>query len=231
MKTISFLKSGLTILTIAATLSACKKSNNVTPVPEIANLSVVHVAPGLPELSFYVNGMKATTKPLIYTTALDYGQINVGKSELSVTKKDQTDVLTKSVVEFKSGKNYSLFIADVPGKTAFVFAEDDLTAPAADKVKIRFVNMSPDVEALDFNVQGKQALFTNQAFKAVSKFESMDAANEITFEIKATGKTEVLSTLSKVKIEKGKIYTILVKGLKGSTDEATKLALTMITNK
>ncbi|MBE9586241.1 DUF4397 domain-containing protein [Mucilaginibacter sp. JRF] len=226
-----FLKPAVGLLGIALMFTACSDDDNVSPAPGVANLAVVHAAPGSPELSLSVNGTKSNIKKLTFGTFIGYANINEGNAEFSITKKDSTKVLTKSTAALKSGKYYSLIIADVPAKTAFTLVEDDLTAPAADKAKVRFVNLSPDGGSLDLSITGQTTpLYTKTAFKAATAFTAVTPGAELNFEIRENTKPEVLAKIEKVKIEKGKIYTIWAKGLKAATD-STKLSLGVITNK
>lgn len=219
-------------LTLTSIFSSCKKDkDNPTPTPKPANLSIIHAAPGTPELSFFVDKVKKNTKALTYNTVIEYQSINSGKRELSVTKKDVTDILVKSELTLAADKSYSAFVTDKTGN-ALVVVLDDLSAPAADKAKIRFINLSPDAGSIDLAVTGKtEVLLAKKAFKEASDFaNTTEVGAEINFEIRENGKTTVLATLPKVKIEKGKIYTIYAKGLKAATND-TKLGLTVITNK
>lgn len=220
-------------LTLTSIFSSCKKDkdNPTPPVPKPATVSIIHAAPGMPELSFFVDKVNKATKALTYNTAIDYQSINSGKRELSVTKKGITDILVKVEVSLAAEKSYSAFVADKTGN-ALVIVADDLTAPAADKAKIRFINLSPDAGNIDLAVTGKtEALIAKKAFKEASDFtNTSEVGAEINFEIRENGKTTVLATLPKVKIEKGKIYTIYAKGLKAAADD-TKLGLAVLTNK
>jgi hypothetical protein len=217
------------LLSGAVMLSSCSKDNNA-PVTLPAGLAIAHVSPGSPEYTFKLNGTKVNIKALTYGTVNPYGALQPGSYEFSITKKDSARVITKSTVEVKSDQAYSVYIADVPSKATFVLTEDDLSAPAADKAKIRFVNLSPDAASLDLSVTGKAVLFSKTAFKGSTAFTAVDPGAEVGFEIKENTGTTVLATLPKVKVEKGKIYTILAKGLKAATD-STKLALGVITNR
>jgi hypothetical protein len=220
--------AGLLALTLA--FSACKKDDNPY-VPGIAALAIVHAAPGTPELTFKIDGTKSNVKALTFGTVQPYGNIAKGTYAFSVTKKDSSRILANATTPLRNGKAYSLFIADVPTKTAFTVIEDDLTAPAADKANVRFVNMSPDAGSLDLLITGQTTpLFTKTAFKGATSFASLTPGAELNFEIRENTKTEVLTKIEKVKIEKNKIYTIWAKGLKAATD-STKLTLALITNK
>jgi hypothetical protein len=220
----------LGLMTMALAITACNDKNNA-PQPEGSALAIVHASPGNPELTFRINGQKTEVKGLTFGVNIPYSLINPGTYELSVSKKDSTRVFGKTNVDLKSGKVYSAFIADVPAKTGFVLIEDDLTAPVADKANVRFVNMSPDAGSLDLGITGTATpLFTKTNFKGATAFAAVTPGTEVNFEIKENTKTDVLAKLEKVKIEKGKIYTIWAKGLKAATD-TTKLAVKILTNK
>lgn len=226
----TFLKPALGLFLIALTGISCSKDDDIRE-PGNAGLAVIHAAPGTPELSLKINGVKTTTKALTFGVFNPYGTLQEGNYEFSVTKKDSAKILTKSVLTLKNGKAYSLFVADVPAKAVFTLVEDDLTAPVADKANLRFINMSPDAGILDLAVTGQTApLFTKTPFKNATAFTAIVPGTEVNFEIRENGKTEVLAKIEKVKIEKGKIYTIWAKGLKAATDN-TKLSMAVITNK
>lgn len=228
----ALVKKGTLLLCAAVLFSACKKDKPNDPVIQPAKLALLVSSPGAPELSFFANGNKvATAKALTYNTVINYMDLAPGTGEFSFKKKDVTDVLAKINYTAKTGVSYSLIVGDKSPKAALVLVEDDLSAPATDKAKVRFVNLSPDAPALDLFVAGKaDAGLSKKAFKEVSGFVNVDPAAEVKFEIKENGKTDVLATLDKFKVEKGKIYTIWARGLKDATD-ATKLGLEAMTNK
>ncbi|MET3980304.1 hypothetical protein ABIB62_002906 [Mucilaginibacter sp. UYP25] len=227
----SILKTVVALFAVVLTITACNKNNENTPAPGVAGLALIHAAPGTPELSFQVNGIKNNIKALTFGKFINYGNILEGTYSLTVTKKDSTKVLATTSSTFKNGKIYSLFIADVPTKTGLTVIEDDLTSPVADKANVRFVNMSPNAGILDLSITGQATpLFTKTAFKAATAFLAVSPGTEVNFQINENTKTEVLAKIEKVKIEKGKIYTIWAKGLKAATD-STKLSIGMITNK
>jgi hypothetical protein len=225
------LKALIPILFLTILLNACKKKDeNPTDNNTPPKLAITHASPGAPEISLYADGTKLGSS-ISYLAFADYITSIAGKKELSLTLKDQSNQLAKTTFEFKQSTNYGLFIVDVPGKTSLLITEDDLTNPATGKAKIRFINLSPDAGNLDFNVKGKQALFSNMAFKSTTKFEQMDAANEVVFELRETGKPELLFTSPILKMEAGKIYTVFARGLRSSNEDTLKLGLTTTTNK
>ncbi|MXV50275.1 DUF4397 domain-containing protein [Pedobacter sp. HMF7647] len=227
----SLLKKPILGLAAIALLAGSCKNNNDADNPPSSAISIVHAAPGTSELTFVINGSKANHARLTYGTALAYGVIQPGSYEFSVTKKDSTRQFAKSTNALKNGTYYSLFVVDVPSKESTLLTEDDLSDPKTDQAKIRFINLSPDAGSLDLNIAGTDTLFVKKAdFKKTSAFSTAAPGTEKTFEIRENGKTEVLAKIEKVKIEKGKIYTILAKGLRAKTD-STKLSLQVINNK
>lgn len=229
----TFFKPVVTLLAIALTFTACSDDDDdqPTPVENQSALAVVHASPGSAELILKADGTKAHQSALTFGTIIPYSAIISKAYEFSITKKDADPVLLKSKLELKANKNYSLYIADLPEKVAFVLTEDNLAAPAADKANVRFINLSPDAGALDLGINGVATnLFNKTAFKESTSFAAVTPGAELTFEIKENTKTEVLAKLEKVKIEKGKIYTIWANGLKSAADN-TKLAVKLITNK
>lgn len=221
-------------LTLTSIFSSCKKDKDgiYPPMIKPAGLTLVHAAPGVAELDFYVDKDKVNSVSFAYNTAISYLTIpKPGKKELSVTKKGAADILVKLPVEFKEDKGYSAFVTDKTASTV-VFVEDDLTAPAADKAKIRFLNLSPDAGILDLAITGKtDALVAKKDFKEFSPFIATEPGAEVNFEIRTNGTTTVLATLPKVKIEKGKIYTIWAKGLKVAPKDEVALSLGVMANR
>lgn len=89
----------------------------------------------------------------------DYMSFEPGELNVSVvTYKKLTvlnPVLTDSVeifstkINVEGGKNYTLHITDTAANTKTLFTQDDLTRPDTAQAKHRFVNLMPDVPALD----------------------------------------------------------------------------------
>ena len=217
-------------ITLSVSLSACSKDDDNVP-QDFSGLSVIHASPTAEKLDILVDTKKANTADFAYTNKMDYMNLISGKRKISIAKKGTTTALLSDSLTFKPQLGYSLFVIDKLETVKFLLLEDDLTQPAAGKARIRFVNASPDAPALNLAIAGKETdVFTNKLFKEFSAFESIDAAEKVTFKVKhkATGATE--TTIADVKIEAGKIYTIWVKGLKATTDD-TKLGVAVFTHK
>ncbi len=212
--------------------SGCEKQNiddlNTTPTGQLALLIL---SPGSPELSLYFSGQKAANKPLTFGTIIPYNAVVANKYELSFSKKDSSSVFAKINGEIKAGKYYTLIVGDKSPRASLALIEDDLSAPAPEKARIRFANLSPDSIALDLYIAGKiQTPISKQSFRSVSTFVNVEPGSALKIEIKAHGKTETLAVLDNAVIEKGKIYTIWSKGVRGVAD-FTRFGIDMMLNK
>ncbi|WP_316830018.1 DUF4397 domain-containing protein [Pedobacter aquatilis] len=217
------------LLGITLFLSACKKDWENSDSFTVAGIGFVHASPGTGALDFIVDNQKANNKEFTYTNDLGYFGAYPGSRLFGVTKKDSLKYLTTANVNLQSGLFYSAFVIDVLPAPKILLVQDDLTAPATGKAKIRFINLSPDAPALDLAVEGTSAsLVTAKAYKEASAFISIDPGASLNFQIKENN--TVTATLPATKIESGKIYTLWAKGLKSKTD-STKFGLSILTNK
>lgn len=217
------------LFALTVTLAACSKREPTPPI-EAAGIGFIHASPGTGALDFGVDGQKVNS--FTYNTqSFGYYTAYPGTRLIGVVKKDSSTYLTKESVDLKPATFYSIFVVDTLKSTKLLVLEDDLTAPAADKAKIRFVNLSPGSQALDLAVSGADtALVKNKAFKEFSTFAPIAPNAAYSFDVKQAGTTTVKATLPAVKIEAGKIYTIWARGLSSKTD-STAFGLSVITNK
>jgi hypothetical protein len=114
----SILKPAAGLLAIVLSVTACTKNNDNVITPGVANLALIHAAPGSPELSFKVNGTKNNVKGLTYGVFINYAGINEGNYTLSVTKKDSARVLATSPSTFQKGKFIHYLSMTFPVKPA-----------------------------------------------------------------------------------------------------------------
>jgi len=216
------------LLALALFVASCKKDFGNSEV-EASGLGFVHASPTTKALDFFIDNQKVNT--LTYTKDLGYYAVFPGTRVVGIARKDSLGYLSSGYANLNSGGFYSIFIVDTLNTVKLVMFQDDLKAPSAEKAKVRFINLSPDAGTLDLAVQGAStSLFTSKAYKQKSDFAEIDPSDNYTFQIKQTGSATVRSSVSAVKIEKGKIYTIWAKGLASKTD-STQLGIAVMTNK
>ncbi|TCC93720.1 DUF4397 domain-containing protein [Pedobacter frigiditerrae] len=223
-------KALLAATALSLGLISCSKNDDYIP-PAISGISIIHASPTTEKLDVFINNTKISVNDFSFGTKMDYLNAYSGKRKFDVAKTGTTTSLKSQEFTLEPQEGYSLFVIDKLENINLLFLKDDFTQPAAGKARIRFVNLSPDAEALNLAIAGSATdLFTNKAFKEYSTFESIDAAEKVTFNIKnkTTGANEVV--LADVKIEAGKVYTLYAKGLKATAD-ATKFGAAIFTHK
>lgn len=217
------------LFAIGLLFSACSKTNNDDPI-EAAGIGFVHASPGTGPLDIIINNSQKLVT-VNYTNDKGYYTAYPGTSLLGVVKKDSTKYITTAYAALKPGSFYSAFVVDTLKSTKFLIVEDDLKVADTTKAKVRFINLSPGSAPFDLVIGGKDStLFSNKAFKEFTPFTSISPADNYTFQIRPTGSTTVRASLSPVKIQKGKVYTIWAKGLSSATD-STATGIAIMTNK
>jgi hypothetical protein len=230
---VTFLKIVVLLLSISTIFFSCSSNKKDEPTPNKSYLYVVQVAPGPHEFYFRINGQQFSKSSLAYENVLPYLQISPGKQEFSVSLKQDDQIFFKSAVDVSKDQFYTAFITsmqDLPVKPLLVITQDDVTPPTIDKAKIRLVNLSPNVGSVDLSISGKAPLFTKLPFRGATAFAEISPGEAISFDIKENLSPDILATRANVRIEKGKIYTLFVKGLKGGITANTKLALDILNN-
>ena len=223
-------KTLLTALALTLGLSSCMKDDFENTPISISGLSLVHASPTTEKLDVFIDNTRAT-EDFGFGAKIDYLRAYSGDRTITVTKKGLTTRLTSDVVKLLPDSAYTVFVVDKFEAIDLLTLRDDLTKPATGKAKIRFVNLSPDGGALNLAINGVATdLVDNKAFKEFSSFLLVDAAESVTFNIKNKATGTVEATISAVKIEDGKIYTIYAKGLKATADD-TKFGAAIFTHK
>lgn len=223
-------KAFIAVLTVSVVFVACSKDRQ--EVVQVAGLSMINAFAAPDSLDFYVDQTRVNDKAFKFNSKIDYKNLYPGNRALSIAKRGSNRALASERFNLVSGVGYSIFVLDTLNTNTkkYLLTQDDLSAPAADKAKVRFINLSKDAPALSLRINGKDAdLFTDKAFYEYTSFTSVDPGASVTFDIKAG--TEVKTTLPNVKIESGKIYTIYAKGISTATIDSLKLGAAIFTHK
>lgn len=107
----------------------------------------------------------------------DYLNVNAGNNQLSIvipkkgTNIDSVTLFDKAFT-FDAGKRYTIHIADTGANTKYMVTTDDLTMPENGKVKYLFVNLMPNVAAVDF-YYGTNLIAANVPYMGTSGYLTM----------------------------------------------------------
>ncbi|MFD2147550.1 DUF4397 domain-containing protein [Mucilaginibacter antarcticus] len=196
----------------------CKKEVQNDPLPAIAALAVYNAVPDAPPLSIYLNTSKIQADSLLYKGEVPYVTAAAGNRQL-IAYKGGTKAIDKPIT-ITEGKFYSAFLTGNYSTADVALLQDSLTSPAAGKVNIRFVNMSIGAPSLDLALNTGTNVITGRAYKANSKYLSIDGDKQYSFVIRETGSTVNKIALPSVGLMAGHSYTIWTRGIYTATDGA-----------
>ncbi|MEJ5962592.1 DUF4397 domain-containing protein [Pedobacter immunditicola] len=222
------LKQTLVLLSLTVFfLASCKKDDiDDLPEPDIAAFNVVNASPGQTSFNFALDNQIVNGPALTFTDQTGYISAYTGIRKFDVTLGGTTQSILTDTLNLETDKYYSLFITG-QSPLSLLITEDDLTAPATGKAKIRFIQLSPNAGELALGVKGEEELFPEQEFKAVSAFISIDPAQYI-LEIKDDDGDAL--TESTVTIAAGKIYTVWAGGLLEGTGNSAMVIQVSVDN-
>ncbi|MEO6314328.1 MAG: DUF4397 domain-containing protein [Chitinophagaceae bacterium] len=205
---------------------ACSKNDNNVP-QEDPRVLMVNTSPGSSDpYDFYFNDAKLNATALNYPASSGYVSIKPGSYNVKVAKTNTINALAEGNYGISAGKSYSVFAYDtlLAGKIKLFAVEDDLTAPAAGKAKVRFFHLSPVSLAVDI-LANDTVVFSNRSFAdnvtdgGKAAFMSVNAG-VYTVKVKLAGSPAnipPLITLNNISFTNGQIYTVFAKGTVNGT--------------
>jgi hypothetical protein len=125
----------------------------------------------------------------------------------------QTTPLASNSEGLDDGDYYTVFaVPSDRGAAMLRIVEDDFSAPAEGKARVRVVHASGDVGELAVYERGRDtSLVGGVDFQSVTDYDEVDAWSG-PLDIKAEGGESVLTTIPDASFEAGKVYTIVVIG-------------------
>ena len=150
----------------------------------------------------------------------DYLSIKAGSNTFTVatpfvgTSNDST-VIATGTATLEGNKRYSVFFTDTLTKTNFIVVEDTLSRPDSGYAKFQFVNLMPNLTALDLYIGTvKIPEASNIPFKGVSKPFLLPTNNaSTTWAIRTAGGTANLTTYASAStLGNQRAYTVFARG-------------------
>lgn len=159
----------------------------------------------------------------------DYLVTKPGESEVSIAipkKGTNVDsvVLYKTSITTEAGKAYTLHVTDTAANTMSLLALDSFALPDSGSVRYKFVNLMPNVPAVDL-YYGTTLMQSNIGYLKESSYFDMAIPNGtvLGWSIRAAGGTTALATYSSVStVLNRRIYTVFATGYNGRTDAVRK---------
>jgi len=170
----------------------------------------------------------------------DYLSINPGSVAISIAiPKRGTNVdsilLFTGNFSVEKWKNYTAHITDTAAKTKMVLIEDNRLFPPENSSKYRFLNMMPNVAAIDL-YYGTTLMATNIPYLGSSPYFSMlIPVTPVAWFIRETGtapSSAALATFSSTNTTiNQRVYTAFALGFKGATAANTRPYISFLLNK
>ena len=216
----------LSCLFAVAALTACaedpqKKTDENPPPKTEAKKSMIRVLHGsydAPAVDILVDG-KVAFKALGYGQSSGYAEVEAGERALKVTQAGQSDpALIDTKQKLEDGKNYTIVAYETASNIKALVLSDDIKE-SADNAKIRIVHAA-DAPAVDIKA-GKadsEPVFANLAKGNGTAYKELPEG-EYSFVITAAGGKDAVVTFMPVKLEKGKVYTVVARGTLDSKDK------------
>lgn len=217
------------LLIVGALLIACKKDDdNGTPVP-VSGLMAFNLVPDQEAVGFALSGSTLTNAPLTYTNYTGrYLNVYAGNYTVQAYGRDST--LASEDYNFSPDQYYSLFVAGKEGVYRNIIVHDniDSLSSTSGMAYVRYINAIPDSSAPAVNISAGSEEIANEAapFGHVSEFAEV-GSGDITIAVNNESDIAANRTIS---VEGGKVYTILLIGVPGSTDPDREVQIKYIEN-
>jgi hypothetical protein len=217
------------VVLAAGLISACNKNDAVATDIPASGIMVFNLVPDKDGIGVTLSGNLLNTTPLGYTDFNGiYQNIYTGTREIEAF--DLRDsVFASSTFTFEDDNYYSLFVTGNKGAYQTVTVKDAIDSNAtADKAYIRYINAIPDSSApvVSVTAGGTTVSEVPAGFNSVSDFISVNAGD---VKIAASNGTNI-TTDRTFAVENGKVYTVLLVGVPGETDDDKKVQIRYVMN-
>jgi hypothetical protein len=217
------------IMCLVLLLSSCLKDNTTNYAPPVALVSFFQASPDETALDLYFNNNRVNISPINYGTGLDYFRAYAGVRTANFYTYGVMNQIFSDTLTIKPNNVYSLFLTNKPSKPELVLLNDTINQPAPNMASVRFVDLSPDAPNVDL-VLNNNTEVANKTYKGFSSFLPVTGNTTYNIQVKQTGTSTVLATLSGVTLNSNLVYTIIFSGLVSGTTTADQPAIYYVTN-
>ncbi len=217
------------VLLMGVLLIACKKDdNNGTPVP-VSGIMTFNLVPDQDAVGVALSGSILTNPPLVYTNYSGRYQ-NVYAGNYTVESYGRDTTLASDDYSFESDRYYSLFVTGREGVYHNVIVHDNIDSLSSSSglAYIRYINAIPDSSgpAVTISAGGEEVVNETAAFTNVSEFAGVNSGDVI---INVSNENNIAANRT-ISVEGGKVYTILLIGVPGSTDPDQEVQIKYVEN-
>jgi len=170
--------------------------------------------PGVTHYDLWFEDSKTYTH-VKYQRLTPYDELPASRGEfrLRASGWDDTEPIATQTGHLDSGKRYTVVaLRDAQGNMALEVIADNLTPPSEGKAKVRLINAAPNFGQADVIRQNdNEALFKGVNVDTATDYKDVDAS-PTTLEVREKGQHRPAVLISNVRLEAGKMYTIVMAG-------------------
>lgn len=226
------LRSLATVALLAGTLgltSCLDNDDDMLQYPDAGYISFYNGAPNNSGVIVYADQNQVNNFPIKYAEVLAYQNFYPGDRLFKFSEPNSLTSLLEKEYEIKIDSVYSMFVLEDQGELDAVLVDDDWSEPNVDEAQIRMINLSPDSGSVTLKLDEEDGpFFEGIAFKSNSEFESLDSKTYKLTVVSNTG--DVLATANNIELKGNRVYTLVLRGYKQSTENTKKLDLQLLTN-
>ena len=179
----------------------------------LAQLKLVHAAPGTDAINAYVDGSLAFAN-VPYQGASGYeGQVSGARTVTVETITSPGAVIASARPPFVPATDTTIVVAGLPGAQKAVVLPDMNLPGTVGSARVRFVNVAADTGAVDVLVNFAKAVSALGTNAASAYVEAVDGTYTITFDI--AGTTNLITSVPAVELIAGRTYTMHLVGTAG----------------
>lgn len=210
--------SGIGLLLLLTGVSSCEKDD----VDEYgsAQLRVVNASEGSGSQDFYLLGDRLESDLQYRESSNTKTTPSGNRLSASFRAANSSSDYAKGELWLANSKRYTVYLAGTGSFARIKQFEDDLSAPPAGKVKIKFIHLSDgivsDIRIKD--VSGEE-MVNNLSRNLESRYVTV-SAGDLSFSVYATGTGNLVKNLIVPSLESGRIYTVFLSGESSQTLEA-----------
>ena len=193
-------------------LSSCSKDDDIETGKSVS-VKVVNSAEASGSQDFYIEGAKVTTVSEGSASENYIVSTNSGNDrKVEFKMAGSSEVYASEKVDLKDDKSYTVILSGTGNSAKITTTEDDLTAPASGKARVRFVHLSTAASGnVDLGVVAGAKLVSNVKYGDVTNFFDVDAGVKL-LNVYTTANPSSSMDLQMSNLADGGIYTIILRG-------------------
>lgn len=214
--------------------ASCKKNDNNAPETPVAGLMAFNMVPDKQGIAITLSGNNITNQPLAFTSYTGgYLPVFTGDRQAVVYDALSGNQLSAATTNFAQDKYYSLFAVGYGNFYKSFISNDgiDSLSGATGKAYVRYVNgVADSVSQSSVKISKDGTTVTQEAggLGKIANFAAVDPG-EITVELSSTENAGITASRN-ITVEQKKVYTILLVGVPGATDDSQKVQIRFIEN-